>query len=195
MLSKVELKRRLFHLISGIVLVGLIYFDILDIFGAGIILAIAVLLSLIFRKYKIPILYTIEKQLDRPEDLKKFPGKGAVFYMVGVFLALVLFPKNVAMASIIIMALGDSVAPLIGQYGSIKSPLNSKKYVEGSIGGMLAAAIGALIFVNPLESISGAAGAMIAEVVGLKVGSNQLDDNIIMPLVAGGIIMLIRVLV
>ena len=192
MISGLEIKRQLFHLISGVILVGLIYYDILDYKVALVILVLLVILGLIIKKIKVPMMYEFFKMLDRPKDFEKLPGKGAIFYMIGVSLALFLFPKDIAMASIIIMALGDSIAPIIGQYGSIESPWNKKKYIEGSVGGGVVAFIGALLFVSPLEAGLAVVAAMIIEGIDLKFGVNQLDDNIVMPLIAGAVILILR---
>jgi len=157
-----------------------------------IILAVLIALSFIVRKYKFLFVHWFFEQLDRPKDFKKIPGKGAIFYMVGVVIVLLLFPKDIAMASLVILAIGDSIAPLVGQYGKIGMPFNKKKYVEGGMAGGIAAAIGAMVFVAPLEAFLAAVAAMIAEGVGLKIRNQSVDDNIIMPLVAGGVMVLLR---
>ena len=112
--------------------------------------------------------------------------------IVGVVLALFFFPKDVAMACIIILALGDGIAPLAGKYGSIKGIFNKKKMVEGGVVGAMVAAIGAMLFVPALEAWMAAVFAMFAEGIDWKLGVNQIDDNIIMPLVAGVVIMAVR---
>ncbi len=195
MLSALENRRQIVHLLGGVLYVVLIYFDILTVYVAAALIGAYILLSLIFKKYKIPILYDILKQLDRPKDLKTFPIKGNVWYAVGVFISLLIFPKDVAMASLIILALGDSIAPLIGQYGKLKHPFNKKKYIEGSIAGAIAGFLGALIFVSWYVALPAAVAAMIAEGVGLKVGRKPVDDNIIIPFVAGVVILFLRMLI
>ena len=126
---KPETRRRLFHICSGLVFISLIYFDLLNpLFLIGILVAGGIMLILSLR-YDIPIFYWLLKHLDRPEDRKVFPGKGSFYYIFGVLIALVFFEKDIAMASIIIMALGDSIAPLVGQYyGKIQHPLSDKKF-------------------------------------------------------------------
>ena len=195
MVSKLEVERRIFHIVSGIVLVGLIYYGILDYKISLVLVGLLVVLGLVVKKVKMPVAFWFFETMDRPKDFKKLPGKGAILYMVGVTLTLFLFPKDIAMASILILALGDPIAAVVGRYGSIESPWNKRKYIEGSIAGGIAAFIGAMLFVRPLEAGLAAIGAMIAEGVGLKIGTNQLDDNIVMPLVAGAVIWLIRILV
>lgn len=186
-----ELERRLFHLCMGILIVSLIYFDILNATIMGIVVLIALVLSLISLKFKIPVVHWFLSRLDRDEDLKKFPGKGAVFYGIGVFLVLLLFDKDIAMASVIILAIGDSLAPIIGRYHLIKHPFSERKFLEGALGAGFLAFLAAMLFVTPLEAALASLGAMIAEGVELRA---NIDDNITMPLVAGLIIWIIRLL-
>ena len=194
MISDIEIHRRIFHLINGIIIVGLIYYNILDYIIAIILLVLLLMLGLVVKRARVPMASWFFEKFDRPKDFRRLPGKGSVFYLLGVILVLLLFPKDIAMASIIIMTLGDSIAPIIGQYGGIENPFNKKKYIEGSIGGGLIAFLGAMLFVSAWEAALASFAAMIAEGITLKKGINPLDDNIIMPLVAGGVIWLLRII-
>ena len=107
---------------------------------------------------------------------------------------LVLFEKDIAMAAIIILALGDSFSRLIGPFGKIKHPFNDKKFLEGVIAGMVAAALGAMLLVKPLEAIAASFFAMLLEGVNLRLFKFKIDDNITIPLIAGFVIWLIRFL-
>lgn len=194
MLSKLEIKRQIFHLIAGILIIALIYFDILNVFITGILLAVCIFISLIGKIYKIPLLYRLVRQVDRPGDFKKLPGKGGILFLTGVFLVLLLFEKDIALASIAILAVGDSLGPLIGQYGSVKHPINKKKYLEGVVGGGFLAFLAAMLFVAPLEAGLAAVFAMIVEGIDIKLGVDPIDDNITMPLVAGAVMWIIRII-
>ena len=90
-LSRIEIKRRMFHLVSGLFLVGLISYNILDFKVAFVLLIIAFILSFAAKKMNVPLISWFLKKFDRPRDYKRFPGKGSVFYLVGVFLVLLLF--------------------------------------------------------------------------------------------------------
>ena len=186
-----ELERRLFHLCMGILIVSLIYFDILNAKIIGVIVLIGIVLSLISLKVKIPVVYWLLRRLDRSDDIKHFPGKGAVFYGIGVFLVLLLFNKDIALAAKIILAIGDSLAPMIGRYHLIKHPFSEKKFLEGTLGAGFISFLAAMLFVSPLEAALASFGAMLAEGIGLKL---NIDDNVIMPLVAGAVIWVIRLL-
>jgi dolichol kinase len=190
---KPETKRRIFHVCSGLAAVALIYFDLLNYLYLIGILVVGGIMSILSLRYDVPVFHWLLKHLDRPEDRKVFPGKGSLYYIFGVLIALVFFEKDIAMASIIIMALGDSIAPLVGQYyGRIQHPLSDKKFLEGTIAGGIAAFLGALIFVSPIEALFASIVAMIAEGINIKFSGIEVNDNITMPVAAGLTIMLLR---
>lgn len=188
MLSALEIRRRIFHLTAGIIIVLLIYYDILNVFLLAIVTFIAAILSLLTLRYKIPIIYWLLVKLDRRKDRKAFPGKGALFYIFGTLIVMLFFYKNTAMASVLIMALGDSIAPLVGQFGAIRHPFDRKKFIEGTIAGMAAAALGAMIFVPVFPAIIASIAAMTAEAIRIKIWGYSINDNISMPLTAGIVI-------
>jgi len=199
-----ETKRRIFHICSGLAAVGLIYFGILTPLILIIILVIGGILSVLSLKYKLPVFYWLLKHLDRPQDMKTFPGKGSFYYVLGILLSLVLFDKDIAMASIMIMALGDSVAPLVGHYyGQIKHPLSDKKFLEGTIAGGIAAFLGAWAILSitgtiisnaAIQAVFASIAAMIVEGINIKFSGISVNDNISMPVVAGLIILLLRLI-
>ena len=101
--------------------------------------------------------------------------------------------REVAMASIMILALGDSVSHLYGlHYGKINHPLSSTKFLEGTIAGFIAGFIGAFVFLPWHEAFFASLAAMIVEAVEIKIGTEQVDDNLIIPVVAGAVVWLIR---
>jgi dolichol kinase len=96
---------------------------------------------------------------------------------------LILFGSNIniACASIIILALGDSFSTLAGKrYGRHKIFYNPEKSFEGSIGGFVPAFIGAMVFVPPEVALFGAFMGMNVESLSLRI-----DDNISIPLISG----------
>ena len=192
MMSELEIRRRIFHLIGGLLIALLIYLDVLNASIALIVFVAALFFGLIMKKVKIPLLRWVFEKIDRPKDYKKLPGKGLIFFMLGVFIVLAFFDKDVAIAGVLILAVGDSIAAIIGQYGEIPNPFDKKKYIEGSIGGAIVAGLAAALIVSPVEAALASAAAMIAEGAGLRAGRNQIDDNIIMPIIAGLTIWILR---
>ena len=189
-----ETKRQIFHLILGLLIVLLIYLDLLTAFLIGIIILIGLVLSLITKRYRIPLIDWFLRTFDREKDIKFIPGKGIIFMFIGAFIAVFFFPKEIALAAVIILALGDSIAPLIGRYGKIKHPFSRKRFLLGTIAGLFASFFGALLFVGFYEALIASFVVMFIEGIDLELRINQLDDNIMMPLVAGIVILLINLI-
>ena len=184
MISKKELKRQIMHIVLGVVFIILLYFNILNEFYVFLILLLTLLFSNILRNHKIPLVSFFLHHCERKKDMKEMPMKGTIFGLMGVLLAIVIFPKNIALASITILTLGDSIGPLIGQFGKIKHPLNSKKYFEGLFAGIIFSFAGAIIFVPWIHALTASIIAMLAESFD-EIKGMPINDNIIVPLVAG----------
>lgn len=192
-LTEFELNRQLFHIFLGIVIVILLMYGFIDKTIILISIFIGLILSYLSKKVNIPILYDFLQKFERKQDMQKFPGKGVIFYFVGVYISLLLFDKEIAMASIMVLALGDSVSHLYGlHYGKIKHPLSNTKFLEGTIAGFIAGLLGAKIFLPWHEAFFASLAAMIVEAIEIKIGTEQVDDNLIIPVVAGGVVWMIR---
>ncbi|MBU0470820.1 MAG: SEC59/DGK1/VTE5 family protein [Nanoarchaeota archaeon] len=195
MLTKKELRRQIFHTLLGVIVILLISIGILSPLSIFLIILVGMMISMISKRIKIPFVSFFLKHFEREEAMKKFPGKGVIFFFVGVLLSLQLFEKDIALASIMVLSLGDSVSHLIGKsFGRIKNIFNGdgKKLLEGTLAGTLAGFFGALVFVPFPEAFLGAFGAMIVEVVKIDFNDLTLDDNLVVPLVAGTIMFLLR---
>ncbi|MBT3406617.1 hypothetical protein HN419_05640 [Candidatus Woesearchaeota archaeon] len=186
-----ELKRQLFHITLGFVIVLLLNFGLLSKFHLAIITVIGGIICFISKHIKIPGLYWLLTQFERPEVLKRFPGRGAFYFLLGSTLSLYLFSKDIALASIMILSLGDSISHYIGKFhGKRKHPFNDMKLIEGSIAGFVVATIGALFFVKFSLAVIGSLFAMSIEAIEIRFNEHLLDDNLLIPL-ASGIIMTI----
>ena len=194
-INNFEWNRQIFHIFLGIIIAVLLLYDFIDKKIILIAIIIGLILSYLSRKTRIPVIHSLLETFERKEELKKFPGKGIIFYFIGVFIALFLFPKDIAMASIMVLALGDSISHLFGlHFGKIRHPFSKKKFLEGTIAGFVAGFIGALVFARALEALFASLAAMIVEAIEVKIGTEQVDDNLIVPIVAGGVIWVVRFL-
>lgn len=194
-MNKLEVRRQLFHLFFGIFTVILLLYGFIDKWFILYLILIGLIISFLSKKIKIPVIHWFLKKYERPEEIKKFPGRGVITYLIGAFLVTYLFSMEIAMASILVLAFGDSISHLFGiHYGKRKLFLNDKKFLEGSIAGLLAAFFGALVFLPWYEAFFAALFGMIAEVVELKLGADRVDDNIVIPLVAGIVVKIVRFL-
>ena len=192
-LDKKESIRQVIHLVLGVVLVALIYFEFVNDVILGVFTVILFFLCYFSKNRKLPIVYWFLEKFEREEDMKKFPGRGPLFFVIGAFLVTALFDKDIASAAIVILAIGDSVPYFVGgSIRKIKHPLSDKKFLEGTIAGFVLAFLAASIFVSFFEAFLAALGAMIAEGIEIKLKKEKIDDNILIPVVSGAVIWFIR---
>ena len=194
MLTRLELRRQLLHIFLGLILVFLLNFNLINATILFIIFIIGLAFSLLSRKFHIPIIYNLLNIFDRKEDLEKFPAKGAVFYLFGAFLVVFIFPKDIAMASIMILALGDSISRLVGPYGYLKHPFHTEKFFEGFIAGTITGFLGALFFVPWLLAVIGSFISMLIEGIDLRIKGFKIDDNLLIPIVAAVVMESVKIL-
>jgi dolichol kinase len=187
--KKRELKRQLFHTIAGSIIIALFYFNIMTLTLFAIIILTGIIIRLAWKKQTEPIITWFLHNFERNGEA---PGKGAMWFCIGMFIVIFLFEKNIAYASIMILALGDATSHYIGRfYGKIKHPLNKKRNLEGTIVGTLIGSMGAMLFVSTFPALIAAFVAMNVETVEWKIGKYKIDDNLIIPIVAAIVLTLI----
>ena len=128
--------------------------------------------SSLLLKFISPILRSHEKQ-----------GKilGSTYFVASSLLSLVLFPQEIAVASITFLALGDLFAAIIGKkWGRIK--IFSGKSFEGSLACFIICFFVSILVIRikPVVGFFGAIAATIFELVPIGI-----DDNLTMPLTSG----------
>lgn len=187
-----ELRRQAVHIAVGIAAVFLIAKDVVSWNFFLFVLLTGIVISFLSLKKQLPFVSWFLKNFERKDA---FPGKGALFLIAGILLSLLLFEKDIALAAIMIVTFGDSASHLAGKFfGKVKHPLNKYKFLEGTLLGFVAALIGALFFVGWQEAVPAAIVAMIIESFELKFRSKVVDDNLVIPLVAGIVIFVVRLL-
>jgi len=108
---------------------------------------------------------------------------------------LLFFPLDIAMPAILVLAFADSIGHLFGiKFGKIPHPFISTKFLEGWFVGFIAGFIGAFIFVPWPQAIAASFFAMLVEGIEVKIGAEEVDDNLIIPLVAAIAIFAVRYL-
>lgn len=184
--SKREVRRQVAHLGTGLFIILLIKLKIVTIPILGAILVAGGIFVLLEFRFKIPLIHELLMTFERLEQLKKFPGKGSFFLVLGSFASLILFEEPIALAAIAIMAVGDSLTAIIGIYfGQIKSPTNPMKHLEGTALAIMAGTIAAFNFVPFEKAFIGAIVAMLFEALTIRHIDRVIDDNLLIPLVAG----------
>ena len=126
----------------------------------------------IFDKYLFSMLRNHEKS-----------GKytGATWIFISSTLSIAIFPKDIAIISLIYMSIGDTAAGLIGRkFGRIKI---YNKTLEGALAGFIVCLILGLMIDLNLSKTLVAIGALSAAIIELMPIS--IDDNLIIPLFSG----------
>lgn len=188
---KFEIRRKLLHLVLGSSILLGFHYEILDsLMLFGIILC-GVITSIIEKERKLPIVSKMLDLFERPEFRTRFPGKGTIFFVFGALLAIQLFERDIALASIAVLTFSDAVTPIIGIYYNEKKN-REKKFIVASVFGMCIGFLAARIFINPLYALFAAAGGTAADFFEFEINKSDVDDNILVPLAAGTAILLLR---
>lgn len=195
MITKLELRRQLVHITLGVILMLTFFFELVPKYFL-IIATFGTLLASIFLKTNIhiPIVDLILRRFQRKSEKQGMPLKGAFFYFLGSTIVLYTFPKMIALASIAILAFGDSISRLVGPYGYLKHPYNNKKFIEGIIAGGITATLGGWIFVPIQYAFLASIVAMLLEGLDIEINGMKVDDNLTIPLAASLTIYLLLLL-
>lgn len=190
--TKRELYRQLFHIFSGTMLGLLFYHGWITRLHLTLLFFALLFAFMVYLRIKLPGIHQMLTLMERKKNMKFFPGSGALYFVLGIALSPWLFPRDIATASILILAWSDGIASLIGPYGKFPY-INPKKMWEGIIVAIIAGAVAASFVVPPLEAILAATLAMLVEGLDIKIKGWKIDDNPIVPLVAGIVISIVRV--
>lgn len=191
--QELEFRRQSFHFIAGFLVVFFHWAGFLRLRFIALALALGLIVSIWSQYQKIPLVNDILQKFDRPRD-QDFPGRGAFYYFFGVFLTLLIFSRvdiNIAYAAILILAVGDSLNHLIASpMRRGKMPWNQGKNILGVGMGILAGTMATFWFVPWQAAFLASTVALVLETVPWRIGNFYLDDNILVPLVAGGVLVL-----
>lgn len=188
-MNRNEQARRFFHLLGLAIPFG--YWSVEErLFLPLFYIAAALIAGIEMARLKIEAaaaLYNrLFKGLLRPRELTHFSG--AFFFAIGASLAVALFPKDVAVSSLLVLSLADPAAAAIGgRYGKIRL---LGKTLEGSLAFFLFAFL-ILGLYNPLG------GSILKYILPALAGTlaelypGRLNDNLTIPLVVGAALILV----
>jgi len=179
-----ELRREIVHIIAGIAFVIMVLFIPYAQFILFSVLILGGFLSFLSTQYHIPMITRCLCLFER-ECNKTFPGKGVLFFFVSSLISLQLFDRQVAIASVLILTFSDPLSHFMGSNFGKTCLFTKRKYIEGTIVGILAGTFFAGFFVNPFVAFAGAFAAMFLEAVEIAMAGITIDDNLLIPLVAG----------
>lgn len=184
--SKLELRRQIAHLLIGMIIVFLIDLKLLTPAILAIILLVGVGLSFAYKYRPIPIIHEILHFFERPQDIAILPGKGPIFLVLGSLFALILFPVTIAKGAITVLAVGDSISHLVGRYfGKTKVPFSKNKMLEGTVVAIVCSTLAALLFVDISKAFLASLLTISFESIYPEKLARHFDDNLIIPLLAG----------
>jgi len=194
---ELEIKRQIVHAL------GVFTILLIQLFGKWYGALIMLLISITFlilgeyrknrEKYKLLRIKPLDEFEDVLEDefktyerKKELPFHGAIMFYLGCFIVTILFRSSIAIASIAVLALSDSLSTLTGRFfGRHKLFINKKKSWEGSITFFVTTFMILLFFINPIKAL------IITIFVTFVEMLPKMDDNLTVPLATGFLIWLI----
>ncbi len=184
--------RQLFHSLSGLALVFIISFldSPSDVYLTLFLLFLAIIIETvrlclpginrIFINYFGILMRSVEKH----------NPTGSLYYLFGTLAALLLFPKEIALFSMTVLAVGDPAAFIIGtNFGKCRI---GKKSLEGSLAFLTTSIIAGLFLPNLWDDLSiiaiitGAITGTVVELMPLK-----LNDNMTIPVTVSAAVYLV----
>ncbi|VVB89549.1 Uncharacterised protein [uncultured archaeon] len=191
-----EIRRKSFHLTGS--LIPIVYYFLSKetaVLGLSVINLILFLMEWLRLKGKI----TLPEMLLRPHENKQVAAY--IYFQMAALFSIILFDKTVAIAAILMLAIGDTVSGLAGSLikgGNVRS--KDKRFAIKPFPIMAAmflacVAIGLIFLSLPLAQdmihlsyyvyIAGALGATLGDAVAVRIKGRVVDDNLMIPLVAG----------
>ena len=180
-----ELLRKLLHLSNLIIPFTYLFYFNSKVEVLIILLPITLLASLIeyLRINSISVKNIFDKYLFSMLRNHEKSGKytGATWVFISSTLSIGIFPKDIAIISLIYMSIGDTAAGLIGRkFGRIKI---YNKTLEGALAGFIVCLIVGLMIDLNLSKTVVAIGALSAAIIEFMPIS--IDDNLRIPLFSG----------
>lgn len=177
-----EIRRKSFHLLSLIYVVGLIYMP-----RPRFLLALVALFTMVFAvewtRLKIESVNALFMRrfgfLFREEERHSFTG--VLWMLLGVITAVYLLPPvPLAATAILYLVLGDGVASLIGM--RLQGPRwpDSRKRLSGSLACFLVCLLIGIVLLRPIYGWHGIVLGAIAATL-LEKGFWRLNDNFVIP--------------
>jgi dolichol kinase len=188
---KQEIIRKFIHISSGIVISVLYTFSEKDLLIISLLFTLFIILFLEVLRFRgmvsVPFL--------RDREKKKVGGHA--FFMLGAFISILLFDKQIAIASILMLAIGDAASGLaqavkrraLGREEAYKRGIKPPDVI------LIMLSVSFLVGYYTIDlltiAISGAIGATIADGVQLRIYGISIDDNLTIPLYSGFLMTLV----
>ena len=187
-----KIGRKIYHISGGLILIGL-YARLGRPAGLALLIAVfAFATSLDIARLRIPtfnsFIYRYFPKFIRESERDRLTG--TPWYMLGILCAAAFYDVPVAAYAVAFLACGDVAATTVGEkWGTIK--ISGVKSLQGTIAFIVAATVsGAVInyFFFPVSPLVFIAGAAVA--AGVELLPVNLNDNLTIPIIAGGIMLI-----
>jgi dolichol kinase len=184
MITGVEIKRKIVHLATLVVPLGyaLTSEDTVLIFLVPFFICF---LSVDLLRHFLPGLVSLFRKYFFGRVLREEEGEtfmGSTYFLFSTILTILLFPKPIAIPSLLILILADTAAALVGKgIGRVRI---LGKTLEGSMAFFFTALLIVWIYPN-LNRFSGSLAALGATLI--EILPIRLNDNLTIPLTAGTI--------
>ncbi len=171
-----ELRRKLFHIAFGVLVLSLAIF--LDPEYAIAFTFLSLLMGLLIldrklRRLKVPLADELLELFGRPGEP---PGYGAFWFIFGLLALLTFIIKREDMlASILMLGVGDAVSTIIGYSGRHGLPYNRNKTFEGSLA-FIAVSLVSFAWLGPIAIPFALLGALVESL------DARIDDNLLISL-------------
>ncbi len=201
-----ELRRKTFHL-TGALIPIVYYFLDRETALIGLSIINAVLLSVEWLRLNGKIEFS--KGLLRPHENKQVAAY--IYFQMAALISILVFDKTIAIAALLMLAIGDTVSGLAGSIirgGDVRNH-DTKKIAIKPLPIMAAMftvciLIGLVLLNVPLAAdmsylsfpiyVAGAAGATLGDAVPLRIHGKPVDDNLVIPLLSGVFMSVARVI-
>ncbi len=187
-----ETKRQAVHGISGIIFAMAVWY--LPLQWGFVLLAAAAGLTFFFRKQleRGRDMMLVSKLIKHTERKGKRIASGLPWYFAGVLTVFVVFglvahvPKEIVVATMLIIAIGDSLCTGVGRkIGKRKLPRTTTKSYRGSLIGFSFAFVAAAVALQPLGTETAIAVAFAGSLIGMLAEAYiKLDDNFTIPVLS-----------
>jgi dolichol kinase len=191
-MTKLFYYRKIFHLFGSIVAVGYLIIPEKTLYLKILVGVLIPFLLVDIIRLTIPsmnkLFFRIFSRITAEKDTYQL--NGSTYYLISSILAILLFPREIAIAAMLYLSLGDSIAAIIGKrFGKIKI---YNKTLEGSLACFLLCFFISLTLFNWKIALVGALSATIVELFSSGDFRTLLlfDDNLLIPLLTGAALLL-----
>jgi len=183
-----ELGRKAIHYTSSLVpLIYQFFFNKHDATLIAGLLFLGIVVAELLRM-NVPVLRRLYRRLFgwmmKPHEFRKH-FTGATYVFLGAFLAIFLFPKEIAVTCLLFLTIGDPTACLVGlSVGRIK--VHNNKTLEGML---------AFVFISLLATAWIAGIPLWIKIIGVLVACfvevihRKIDDNVLIPFFSGTVML------